>query len=167
MAASGGAKAGINAKVFRNTGTYGSPTWTEITLAGDVQVAPPWQMSSFQTRETKFVLNAKTLIDLSVTLQVRVDDANAGYQALLAASRSSSSLLDILIVNGALTKEGSSGFRAHFNVNQTGEDQSTGVGALFANFELKPGLSTDGYPKVVTIGEAVSGTPTITYADAA
>ena len=33
MAATAGAKAGIDGAVYRNTGTYGSPTWTEMPIA--------------------------------------------------------------------------------------------------------------------------------------
>ena len=50
-----------------------------------------------------------------------------------------------------ITVEGSRGVRAHFYLSITAEDQAIGA-AVFDTFDLRPGYSTDGVPKIVTVG---------------
>lgn len=151
MAAAAGVKPGIDGALYRNTGTYGSPTWTEVTLVKDVTPRRQWDMQEAGSRETKAKLMAKTRIDVGAQAVVRTDCANAGYQALYDASNSSSSLLDMLILDGPLTQEGAAGVRGHFNVNSTGAPQEAD-GIIYETFDLAPGWSSEGYPSAIDVG---------------
>ena len=65
----------------------------------------------------------------------------------------------MLFLDAAITVEGARGFRAHWNVNLTGQPQEID-GSIYDSFDLKPGWSSDGYPKTVVMG--ASSTPTFT-----
>lgn len=159
MAAVAGVKVGIEGAVYRNTGTYGSPTWTEVTLVRDVDPKFPWDMGDASSRETRAKLYAKTMIDIAVSLTVRADDANTGYQALFDAAMSPTTVLDMLVLDGPLTAEGSMGVRSHFNASETGQSQGASD-VIYTTFELKPGWSSEGYPSKIEVGSASALTAT-------
>ena len=60
---------------------------------------------------------------------------------------------------GLISVEGVHGFRAHFNVNLTGQPQEADR-IIYDEFELKPGWSSDGDPSTVIMG--ASSTPAFT-----
>lgn len=158
-AATAGIKLSVNSKVLRNTGTYGSPTWTAIGLTRDDQDNAPWNMTEAGAKETKAMLYAKTRIDLSRQIVVRADDSDAGYQALLAASDSQTSAIDMMFLDGPLTAEGAAGYRFHALVNQVGKPLDID-GVVYVTFECKPTWASDGYPSSVRM--AASSTPSFT-----
>lgn len=159
MAASSAVKPGINAAVYRNSGSYASPTWTEVTLIRDVTINGPWNLADASIRATKAVLQAKTQIALTGQIVIRADDADAGYQALWDASclSTSSGLLDLLILDGDIATEGAMGFRAHWNINFSSQDQGAG-NVVYTTFDIAPGWSSDGYPSKCEMGAASSPT---------
>lgn len=153
MAATSAVKTGIAARAYRNTGTYGSPTWTALNLIKDARSPKPWDMVEAGSRETRAKLVAKTRIDLSPQLVVRADDADAGYAALVAAAISPTTLVDMMILDGPVTTEGVRGVRAEWHVSQTEQPQEAD-GVIYDTFDLKPGWSSNGYPSSVAVGTA-------------
>lgn len=150
MAAASGVKVGIKCKVYRNTGTYGSPTWTEITLIRDATMSCPWDLVDASSRAHRVKLFAKTLEDITVNVVLRADDADAAAIALYAAAHEDTAL-DLLVLDGPIATEGSSGLRAHFIVNLTGQDQGSGS-VVYNTYDLKPAFSSEGNPKYVVMG---------------
>lgn len=159
MAATAGVKVGANSRVYANTGTYGSPTWTSIGLLKDDQEATPWDMVEAGAKETKAKLFAKTRIDIAQTLIVRADDADTRYNALADAAESQTTVVDLLVLDGPITAEGARGYRAEFLVNKTGKPRDID-GVIYVTFELKPAWTSNGYPKFVVMG--ASSAPTMT-----
>lgn len=159
MAATSAVKPGVNARVYRNTGTYGSPTWTAVNLTKDGNVSAPWDMVEAGARETKAKLYGKTRIDIQIGLTVRADDLDAGYNALADAAMSQTTVMDMLILDGPITVEGARGFRAHFLVNESSQPQEID-GIIYDSFDLKPAWSSEGYPSKVVMG--ASSSPTFT-----
>lgn len=151
MAAASQVKPGIKGSLLRNTGTFGSPTWTAVALVRDVTPRRQWDMGEAHSRESLAKLWAKTMIDVGAQAVVRADPANAGYQALYDASNSSTTLIDILILDGPMTQEGAAGVRFHANVNSTGAPQEAN-GIIYETFDLIPGFSTEGYPSSADVG---------------
>lgn len=151
MAASPGPKVGINGAVLRNSGSYGTPTLAEIELIRDVTPAFPWDMGDASTRTSRAKLYAKTQVDFQIQVVCRMDDSDTGFQLLYDAAMSPTTVLDLHVLDGPVTEEGAAGVRFHALVSLTGESQ--GVGDVqYATFELKPGYSSDGVPKVVDVG---------------
>lgn len=159
MAETSAVKTGIKAAVYRNAGTYGSPTWTLIGLVRGVTPNAKWNRSDASARQTKAVLQAKTQIAISGSIEVRADDADAGYQALFdAAMADSDSALDLLILDGLISVEGAKGVRAHMNLD-FGQNQDIG-GVIYTTFDYDPAWHSAGYPSKVEMG--ASSAPTLT-----
>ncbi len=103
-------------------------------------------------RGTPAKLFGKGQVDLAVSLEVRADDLDAGYQALWDAAMDQDTTIDLLILNGLVTVEGSLGIRAEFLVNMTGDTQGAGD-LIYSTFELKPTWTTAArYPLKAEIG---------------
>lgn len=158
MAAERGVKLGIKAVIYRNTAGYGSPSWAAMTSVRDLTVTPPWDMVEANTRASRVKLWAKTMLDLGFQVSVRKDDASTDAVALLQASMTDD-VTDFLVLDGPITTEGSTGFRAHMLVNLSTEDQGANA-VIYDTYDLKPGFSEDGTPKYVTIGASSAITAT-------
>lgn len=156
-AASTAAKVGVRAKAYRNTGTYGSPTWTAMGLVKDVTPSMPWDMVESGARETNAKLYAKARADLGVSMTMRADDADAAFNAVADTSMSQTAVLDILFLNAPITVEGCRGFRAEWLINMTGEPQEID-GSIYDSFDCKPTWTSNGFPKTVVMG--ASSAPT-------
>ena len=158
MAASSAVKPGIKAITYRNTGTYGSPTWTAINLIRDTNTPTPWDLQDASVRATRVKLYHPTQIDFNASMVIRADDADAGYNALADAAISGTAM-DLLMLDGPITTEGVRGIRAHFHVSNNNDPQEIG-GIVYKTFDLKPGFSSDGVPKAIVVGASSALTQT-------
>ncbi len=151
-------KTGIGSGVYRNTGTYGSPTWTAQTLVQSVTLSCPWDFVDANSRASPVKLYGKALVDIGLQISFRTDDLDTGFLAFLAAHWGRSTLLDLLVLNGLIATEGAQGVRGEFLVSLSGEPQDIG-GSVISTFDLKPTYTTNGYPKSVLMGSG--STPTL------
>ena len=157
MAETSVVKTGIAGAVYRNAGTYGTPTWTIIGLVRDVSPSMKWNRSDASARQTKAVLQAKTQVAISGQIVVRADDADAGYQALFdAAMTVSASALDMMILDGLVSVEGAKGVRAHMNLDFV-QNQAIGD-VIYTTFDYDPAWHSAGYPSFVEMGAASAPT---------
>lgn len=154
MATTPGVKLGIKAVIYRNTGSYGSPSWAAMNSVRDVTVTAPFDMVEAITRSSRVKLYAKTLMDLGVQLMVRKDDNSTDAVAILAAAMNDT-VFDCLVLDGPLATEGSTGFRSHFIINLASESQGA-ADVIYDTYDLKPCFSADGTPKYVTIGASAT-----------
>lgn len=132
---------GILANVYRNTSSYGSPSWSACNLISDCSVKPTWKEADGSTRQSISELTAKTRLALEVSLKMRSDTADANYQAFFAALHSTT-VLDLMILNGPSNLNGVDGWRADWHVFAGEEDQGLDAVA-FKAFTLKPALSAN------------------------
>lgn len=147
---------GIDSKVYRNTGTYGSPTWTEISLVRDVQVNPSWGRADSSSRASKVMSEVKTQLTVAFTLSVKVSLTDTGYIALMDSFVDSDGVLDLMIINGTNTTNGVEGWRFDAGVFTASEDQSIG-NTLYRDFEVGPsGHATNAPKRVVVSGGAAT-----------
>lgn len=157
MAAASAHKPGVKGGVYRNTGTYGSPTWTEMLLVIEANPNIGWDFFEAGERSTLAKLYMKTRMDLGAAIKMRADDADAGFVAMVDAAIASGTKVDLLIINGKITTEGARGIRSEFLVNQTGEPQPID-GGVVTDFEIKPTYSSNGVPKTVVMGSGSAPT---------
>lgn len=150
---------GANAGIYENTGTYGTPVWTEQTSVKDVKPQYPWDFADTQSRATPIKLYAKTLIDLPVQVVMRADPADAEYAAWILAHWSRTAVMELLIINSKITTLGAAGTRGEYVVSMSEEPQEID-GTIYATFELRPTLTANGYPKYAVI--ATGPTPAFT-----
>lgn len=160
MAAASANKPGVGGVVYRNTGTYGSPSWTAQTFVKDVTPSMPWDMAEAGSRATRAKTFMKTRADLTITIVMKADDADAGYLAFRAAANSPTSVLDLLVLDGLISVEGCHGWRGEFLVNLTAAPQEID-GSIYDTFECKPTWTSNAVgPSTVIMGASSSITAT-------
>ena len=160
MATASANKPGIGGRRYRNTGSYGSPTWTAQLFDLSVTPSMPWDFVEGGMRSTRAKTYMKARADLSIQVMAKVDDSDAGALAILAAAMSPTTVIDCLVLNGLISVEGVSGFRGEFLVNLTGEPQEAD-GSIYVSFDLKPTWTLNAVgPSTVIMGAGSSITAT-------
>ena len=160
MAAASANKPGIGGRVYRNTGTYGTPTWTDQTFVLSVTPSMPWDMVEGGGRFTKAKTFMKARTDLTIQIVMKADDADAGYLAFRAAAVSQTAVVDLLVLDGLISIEGVHGWRGEFLVNLTGAPQEAD-GSIYDTFDCKP-VWTINAPGPSTVVMGAASAPTFT-----
>ena len=107
---------GLNAKLYRNTGTYGTPTWTEVTNVVDSSVGDEMEAADVSTRGSGgFKEEEPTLRAVSLSFQMVNKAGNADLIALRTAYAGRTSI-DMVALDGPIATAGSNGVRAHYKV---------------------------------------------------
>lgn len=149
-------KTGIGCGLYRNTGSYATPTWTVQTEVQSVTPSSPWDWVEASSRASAAKLYGKSLVDIGYQVMMRADDLATDWEAFMAAHWSRTTVMDLLILNGLISVEGVRGVRAEFFCSLDTEPQEI-AGSIISTFTLKPTMSTNGYPKSVIMG--ASSTP--------
>lgn len=133
---------GKDAVVYRNTGTYGAPTWVAIDIVKDVTLglqAGEWDGSRRGSGGWK--QSAPTMKSADIGLDIVFKPGDAGYIALRAAFVGSS-LIDLAVMDGPIATPGSEGLRAEMAVLGFDRDEKLEEG-LMIKCKLKPGVSSN------------------------
>jgi hypothetical protein len=131
------AKLGIDAKAYYNTGTYGSPTWVEITSIRDLAGGAVWDTVEAPSRAERVKKMAKTLAGVSHSGNIKVSNTEATYIYVWEKAISGTGNMDLMVLNGAHTVNGSRGYRYDALVTTNTEDQGIGT-ALYIDVEFMP-----------------------------
>lgn len=102
---------GYASKLFRNTGTYGSPTWAEITDVKDLTYTMEDTMHDATTRaHSGYKGYIQTLRNIEITWGMNYDTSDTQYVALRTAFLARTAV-EFLVLDGANTSP-SQGIRA-------------------------------------------------------
>lgn len=116
-------KLGLNAKLYRNTGTYGSPTWTEWNFIKDLSLEQSTAEADATTRANGgWKATVATLKDASLTFSAPHDVSITQYKALVDGYYSNASF-ELLVLDQAVATVGATGLRASFMVTSMTEGQ--------------------------------------------
>jgi len=149
-----GVSLGRDAKLYLNTGTFGSPTWAAIDQISDLTVTAEWDEVDASTRESKMKLKAKTLLGAEVGGKLKAVPGNTNLGTIVAALFSDA-VVDIMVLNGTSSTNGCYGFRYECQVHAANEDQGLGA-AIFDDIKFKPYPTTNAKQSVlVTTGAPV------------
>ena len=160
-AASSAPMPGATAGGYRNTGTAGSPTWAEMTSINSVAgFGDDWEFGDASTRATRAKLYDKTQVELGGTIRMLANPAATDYVAMLAASQSPSTVIDLMILHGKVTVEGAPGVRAGYKVKRIGNQEINGI--IFDEFECKPHMSGASPVSPATVVMGSGSSPTLT-----
>lgn len=145
---------GIDCVFYRNSGTYGSPTWTEVDDILDLDADPSWGEGDASSRGSPVMMTEPTQMALSITGKIRVSLDDADFVALDDAFVARTAL-DLMVLNGPSSTNGVRGWRMDFKIFGWKETQAAN-GVLYRDFTMKPCLSSNP-PKraVVASGAAV------------
>lgn len=102
---------GLECKLYRNTGTYETPVWSEIKNARDVTVPLTKGEADTSRRGSTWKTRKGTLKDASIDFQLIQDDGDAHFAALFQ-SYVAGTKVDILALNGDIGDDNAEGLRA-------------------------------------------------------
>jgi hypothetical protein len=132
-----GALIGRECKLYLNTGTFGTPTWTEITRAIDVSRSMPTERGNVSSRVSKWKMEKKSLIGLEITFGYRYRQGvtDTIYDLLIALAMGEASD-ELAMADGAIATVGNEYLRATFQFEETAHNQplTDGVGSEFTAF---------------------------------
>lgn len=107
---------GLDAKVYRNTGTYGSPTWTEWDFVKETTLSLSKSEADATTRANGgWKATIGSLKDASLEITAIHDTSDAQYLAAIQAFVSGAAF-DLVIADGPIATVGTRGYRASFEV---------------------------------------------------
>jgi len=111
-----GVKLGMDAKLYRNTGTYATPTWNEVLNVKDVTLNLEAGEADVTTRgNAGWRANIATLKDASLEFEMVWDTADDDFTALRTAFLSNGSV-EFAVMDGDITTTGSQGLRATMSI---------------------------------------------------
>lgn len=144
-----GARYSINCKLYRNTGSYGSPTWSVVPTVKDVMLPLTKGEWDASTRASQFEITAPILIKAQLDFQiVRKTTTDAHLDALIAAFFASTQI-EFAVMDGDIVTTGSKGLRASMEILKADQSQKLTEGVLW-DFTVKPG-DNDNAPSWLTI----------------
>lgn len=147
---------GITSKLYINIGTAIVPVWSEVNLISDLVVAADWNEGEASARLEQIQTFEPTNMALGLTGKVRKNITDTSYLLLRTAHRTRG-ILDVLVLDGDRTTNGSDGFRFDCKVTKWSEDQGLQQ-VIFKEFEIKPCIPSN-LPQTVLVAGGV-----LTYA---
>lgn len=119
-----GPKTGFNMKLYRNTGTIASPTWTECTGVGDVSISDFSRgLAELKRRGNQFTKNLGALIQ-SIAVEVRLEHGiNVTLLDALRTAFLAGTVEEYAIMDNTITVEDSQGLRVPLIIEQFPWDQ--------------------------------------------
>jgi len=138
----GAIKLGRNATINRNTGTYGSPVWSNVALAKDVTLNLDKTEADASSRFSGWTLTVGALKNATVEFEVIEDTTDANWTAL-KNSFINGTEIDIAVLNGPSATSGSNGVRAYWEVMSFNRNEPL-TGIITRTVTMKPTWPTDG-----------------------
>ena len=107
-----GVKLGMDAKLYRNTGSYGSPVWNEVKNVKDVTLNLEAGEADVTTRGNGgWRANIATLKDASLEFEMVWDTADDDFTAIRTAFLTNAAI-EFAVLDGPVATSGSQGLRA-------------------------------------------------------
>jgi hypothetical protein len=135
-------KLGLDAKMFRNTGTYATPVWNEIKNVRDVTLSLETGEADATTRGNNgWRATVATLKDGSVEFDMVWDSADDDFTAIRDAFLNKTAL-ELAVLDGDVAAAGSQGLRASFMVTNFSRNEPLEE-AITASVTVKPTYSAN------------------------
>jgi len=136
------ARIGLNANLYRNTGTYGSPTWVAVTNVKDLTLGIKKAEADVSTRGNNgWEAIVETLKKGDISFGMVDNPADAQLQAISAAFFANPSTpIEFAIMDGAMTDVNSQGLRALFSIIEFSREEKLEEGIMY-NVGIKPTFS--------------------------
>jgi hypothetical protein len=153
-----GARVGLEAKAYRNTGTYAAPAWDELRFVRDVNIPLKKGQADLSARGVKWRLKKGTMIDLDLTFDAVYDASDADFTALRDAFLEGTDI-DLAFFEADIATNGNQGLRGMFQVTQFGKTEKLEEGQHI-EIVVSPAYTLTQYPKwYVVSGGALVESP--------
>ena len=144
-----GVRLGLDAKLYRNTGTYESPTWVEMTNVKDLTLNLESGEADVTTRGAAgWRATVATLKEGTIEFEMVWDTADAGFTAIQQAWFGNASI-EFAVMDGDITVAGSQGLRATFSITKFSRNEPLEE-ALSVSVSAKPTYA-DNAPEWMTV----------------
>lgn len=128
---------GLECKLYYNTGTHASPTWTAISKAINVSFSISKGEADQSSRSSTWRKSKGTLKDLEITFSYRKKQGtDTVFDALIAAAIADT-VQEYAMLDGAVTEAGAQGIRAFCEIMGVGNTQDL-ESSEEVEFTLKP-----------------------------
>lgn len=150
---------GIDCVLYYNSGTFGSPTWVELSNVLDVQVGGAWNSGDGSSRATRVIKEGRTRLPLQISGRM-LADKSTGYVAMRTAYYASgtSAIIDVMVLDGPSDSNGADGFRFEAEVHDFSRDEGAD-NVVYRDFVLKPSIFGSNAVQSVVVA---SGSPVFT-----
>jgi len=113
-----GVKLGMEAKLYRNSGNYSTPTWVEMPNVKDLTLNLETGEADVTTRgNAGWRATVGTLKDGSIEFEMIWDTADAGFTAIRQAFFGNTTV-EMAVMDGAIATSGTQGLRATFSITK-------------------------------------------------
>ena len=113
-----GIKLGMEARLYRNTGTYAAPTWVEVANVKDLTLNLEKGEADVTTRANLgWRATVGTLKDGSIEFEMLWDAADAGFTAIQQAFFANTPI-EFAVMDAPITQTGAQGLRASFSITK-------------------------------------------------
>lgn len=140
-----------NAKFYRNSGTYGSPTWDLISNVKDLTLNLDKDETDVTTRASGgFKEFVDGLIDASIEFSMLWDTSDADFTAIRTAFFAKTAI-EFLILDGLQATAGSQGLRVTCMIKAFTRNETLGE-ALMVDCTIRPVKNANAAPAWYTAG---------------
>jgi hypothetical protein len=143
-----GPAAGVDCKMYYNTGTHASPTWVEIPQAQDVAI-PDYGCNQVEAKARVSFYEAfvNGMIKLGLTFQYLHQRGTDTVRDALVGMVSGRSSKEFAVMDGGITLVGARGVRCFFNMEKFAYTQGL-EGTQVWDASLKPAYAIESSAKV-------------------
>lgn len=135
-----GAIEGLSCKVYRNTGSYGSPVWALWQCVRDTTIDITFDEVDATCRGGGGLRqNAVTLTTIEVSGEAIKEKTDTSFVAMELAARNKA-IVDVMVLDGAEDVEGTTGWRFDAHITSWSEAQPV-EDIVKVSFTLKPARS--------------------------
>lgn len=110
-------KLGGECYLYRNSATYGSPTWNELTNTEDVSRPDSRPAGEFKTRAQDFVLHKVGKRTLAINFNYVYDPSDDDFDVLVAAYAARTAI-EFAAMDGPIATAGTQGLRASYQISE-------------------------------------------------
>jgi hypothetical protein len=108
--------AGLECKLYYNTATHASPTWTLVSRAINVSVAISMGEADQSSRTSTWRKSRATLKDLEITFSYRKKQGTDAVFDALQAAALAGTVYEYAVFDGLITEAGCQGIRAFCDI---------------------------------------------------
>jgi hypothetical protein len=108
-----GLRTGYASKLYRNTATWATPTWDEITAAQDVRVGLVMNFAEIKARLSAYVQHLTTLKQADIEFGMLADTSIADYNVIRDA-QIAGTLVGLALADDAIATSGTDHWRGEY-----------------------------------------------------
>jgi len=141
---------GLDGAIYRNSGTFASPTWGELTHVNDLSLTLETNEVDASDRSSAWETVEKGLQKATIEFDYMYFEGDTLWATLLDDWLDRDNPVEFAVMDGDITTSGEDGWRITTHVMSVSETQEK-EGALKLEVTLRPAPNSDGNPQQYTV----------------